>query len=92
MVLNKEQILELITRLDNAGNKVYADVEMLELIRQYVFDRKKVIITNIERPKGNVCVVQINNTHQAIPDIQLMDMMFSDAVRYYINEYGLMTL
>lgn len=79
------------------GKTELTDVEQLETIRKYIYDRKGVDVGNIERPSGRICMSFLHGLinyfrnpmvgiHHA-QDFQCMEYMYFYACKYYYNKF-----
>lgn len=58
--------------IDISQSEVLTDIQQLQLIRKYIYDKKGIDVGEIERPIG-------------ITDLNLMLIAFDSACRYYLN-------
>jgi len=88
-MMNETEIKEHINRLDSNNLKVYSDVEQIELIRAYIYDRKGVDIgNNVNRPTGRVVhVTDGRNINGMTHDVVLLQQMHDCALEWFAKKY-----
>lgn len=107
MILNKTEIEDIVNKKYKIVNDpfmgkemytyYYSDIEMLNLIETYIYEKKNVKIGTIKRPKGEICpsfanmlikygVNPIEVAHK-MDDFNAMDVAFNIALNYYYKKY-----
>jgi hypothetical protein len=88
-MLTESEIKSHINRLDTSHNvKVYSDVEQIELVRAYIFDRKGVDIGGINRPTGRIVYINNgNNINGMTHDVVLLQQMHDTAMEWFAKKY-----
>lgn len=69
MILSEVDIKDLIKR------STIIDLEELDLIETYIYEKKNIKVGTLNRPKD-------------LLNIQLMQIAFNHAVNYYINKFN----
>jgi len=69
MILSETDIKDLITR------STIIDLEELDLVQTYIFERKGIDVGSLQRPTNLI-------------NIQLMQMAFNHAVNYYSKKFN----
>jgi len=107
MILSEEQIKNILAKqpkkLRNklTGEEIneyfYTDIEMLNVIQTFIYDKKGVDIGTIDRPRGmlcpsfvDLCIKRGVNPILAMSkssDIDAMDFAFNQAFLHFKNKY-----
>lgn len=75
-MLTEKEIKEIINKSE------LTDIECIELIKQYIFDLKKVKV-NINRPRN---ITKVTNMG-FVNDLELMNDLYNHCVGYYTNKF-----
>lgn len=67
------------------------DIEMISVIKKYIYDRKGVDIGDVERPRGEICPSVLNKINPLkiaenqmyLTDVYLMFEMYVCALKWY---------
>lgn len=76
-MIKDEEVKQIIDK------RQLSDIEELQVIRRYIYDKKGVDVGEIQRPNGTLCL----STFPPTVDIDLLVRCYNNAFAYYINKF-----